>query len=299
MKINRPVELEMISETLEPSVVSVASEGAAKPASLKATHAILQTGRLGDLWFTVPLADDLWRRGHPVEVWYDQVYGNPFAHFPSVLPRPVKLAQLFPPGSRPATIANSAAAQAMLYAQLQRLGRKIVWNQIYPLRIGAWIENKPYPQYWYRRHPGVDFRRARTDLSVKDGGTILYFAASVSLRIGAESAFKQWLESNLETLRKVTNYRVLYVPPPGAPDHQSFETWRGDLDAYQRLIASCGMIFGIITSAHVLGQLLGKPVIACYANRRRLVDTIGNETIKLFPGDILHGRDLVGLLPDQ
>jgi hypothetical protein len=262
------------------------AEDSAKLA-IEQTHAILQTGRLGDLWFTVPLADYISRGDCRVEVWYDEVYGNPFAHFPSVSPRPVKLARVLPSGSRSATVANAAAAQVALYAKLKRLGRNVIWNQIYPLRLGAWLENKPYPQYWYRGHPGLDFRRARTTLSIENGRTILYFAASASLRIGAENEFSAWLEGNLETLRRYTKYRVLYVPPPGAPDHPNFETWRGDLDAYQRLIAGCGIVFGISTSAHVLGQLLGKPVVACYAYPRRMLDTIGNETIKLLPGDAI------------
>jgi len=266
----------------------VANAGAAH----EATHAILQTGRLGDLWFTVPLADRLVDLGRHVEVWYDRVYGNPFAHFPSVVPRPVKLTRVLPGKSRLATIVNAASEQALLFAQLKRLGRTVVWNQIYPLRLAAWLENEPYPQYWYRHYPGIDFRTARTTLAVENGRTILYFAASASLRIGAGSGFDAWLENNLERLRSHTGYRVLYVPPPGEPDHPRFDTWRGDLDAYQRLIAGCGVVFGISTSAHVLAQLLGKAVIPCYIDRRRLLDTIGAEKIKLYPGDLLGAEEL-------
>ncbi|MBD5635169.1 MAG: hypothetical protein IAI49_11890 [Candidatus Eremiobacteraeota bacterium] len=88
-------------------------------------------------------------------------------------------------------------------------------------------------------------------------------------------------------MRERTRYRVIYVPPPGGADHARFETWRGDLGAYQRLIARSGMIFGIVTSAHVLGQLLGKPVVACYRDKRRRIDTIGSETARLYPGELL------------
>jgi hypothetical protein len=77
------------------------------------------------------------------------------------------------------------------------------------------------------------------------------------------------------------------VPPPGAPDHPRYETWRGDLRAYQQLIARCGIIYGVNTSAHVLGQLLGKAVVACYPRVGRTIDTIGKETAKLCPGERL------------
>lgn len=256
-------------------------------------HAILQTGRLGDLWFTVPLADRLASLGHQVEVWYDEIYGDPFVYFPSVIARPAKLARVVPGSGRAARLANAAAQQLLLYARLRRLGRRVVWNQVYPFRLlAAYRSKQPYPYSWYRRYPGLDFRRAHSTLPLADDGTILYFAASASLRIGAASPFAPWLEANLELLETRTGYRVLYVPPPGEPDHPRFPTWRGDLDAYQRLIARCGLVFGISTSAHVLAQLLGKPVVACYADRRRIVDTIGGETAKLYPGELLDAAAL-------
>jgi len=249
--------------------------------------AILQTGRLGDLWFTVPLADHLASRGHTVEVWYDGNYGDPFTFFPSVTPKPVRLRGVLPGAGRIATVANSAAAQLVLYAQLKRLGRTVIWNQIYPFRVGAYLENRPYPCYWYRHFPEVAFRRARTTLTLANDRTILYFAASASLRIDDGGAYRSWLEANLHELETHTGYRVIYVPPPGGPEHPRYETWRGDLAAYQQLIARCGIVFGISTSAHVLGQLLGKTVIPCYVSRSRLVDTIGEESVRLFPGDTL------------
>jgi hypothetical protein len=44
---------------------------------------------------------------------------------------------------------------------------------------------------------------------------------------------------------------------------------------------------------------LGKAVIPCYASRRRLIDTIGGERIRLFPGDLLDVEALALLNVDD
>ncbi|PAW78393.1 MAG: hypothetical protein B9S32_07665 [Verrucomicrobia bacterium Tous-C9LFEB] len=257
--------------------------------------AILQTGRLGDLWYTVPLADYLTQNGQRVEVWYDQSFGNPFTYFPSVIPRPLPLPRLTHGFSVPANLLNSISQQLYLYEKLRQLGRQIIWNQIHPLGIGAYFANRPYPEYWYRRYPEISFRHVQTTLQCHNDRTLLYFASSVSLRVSAANLYEDWLDRNLRLLQKLTGYRVLYVPPPGTPDHPTYETWRGNLEAYQELIAHCGLVFGIITSAHVLGQLLGKPVVACYTSRRWIFDTIGGETLRLFPGDHISVEDSLKL----
>lgn len=253
--------------------------------------AILQTGRLGDLWYTVPLADYLAQNGQRVEVWYDQSFGHPFTYFPSVIPRPIQLPRFTDSSNVPFRLLNSIGQQLYLYRKLRQLGRRIIWNQIHPLGIGAYFSNRPYPEYWYRHYPTINFRRAQNSFQCRNDRTLLYFASSVSLRISAGNGYEDWLDRNLRQLQKLTGYHILYVPPPGAPDHPTHETWRGSLDDYQELIAHCGLVFGIITSAHVLGQLLDKPVIACYTSRRLIFDTIGGETLRLFPGDNISTED--------
>ncbi len=272
------------------SVVVPSLEGAFSGAV--ATYAIVQTGKLGDLWFTVPLADHLSDLGHRVEVWYDATYDAPFRYFPSIVPRPVGLPNIVLGSGRFGRVVNAVAKQAVLRARVSGLGRRVVRNEIYPFRLDAYLANRPYPESWYRPYPGVDFRRARTTLRVENVGTILYFAASSSLRVEPASANTPWLEDNVARLAEHTGCRVIYVPPPDAPEHHRFETFRGDAAAYQRLIASCDIVFGIITSAHVLGQLLGKAVVACYIDRRMTVDTIGGETIRLYPLERLDNKSL-------
>lgn len=254
--------------------------------------AILQTGRLGDLWFTAPLAEHLARQGHSVEVWYNDHYGNPFYFFPYITPRPTALPQPIPSATVPANLINWGFQQLYLRRRLRQLGRRIIWNQVYPFRLSAYLGNKPYPEFWYRHYPEVSFRRAMTTLNSGNEKTILYFASSLTLRVDPKSTLNDWLENNLTILQQHTGYRILYVAPPGAADHPRYETWRGDLNAYQQLIARCGLVYGIITSAHVLGQLLGKPIVACYRNENFQFDTIGDETVRLFPGGTVTVSDL-------
>jgi hypothetical protein len=58
---------------------------------MNSSVSILQTGRLGDLWYTAPLAKWYYDQGRDVEVVYDGMFGNPFAFFPYIKPRPVHL----------------------------------------------------------------------------------------------------------------------------------------------------------------------------------------------------------------
>lgn len=258
--------------------------------------AIVQTGRLGDLWFVVPLADYLTDRNYEVEVWYDEIYGRPFECFPSVISRPVRFNRFFSDATVGQRAVQSAMQQLTLLILVALKRRRIIWNQIYPLRLDAYVRAVPYPEFWYRHFPDANFRRARTTLGLANDRTILYFTNSVSLGIRGVNAFTPWLEQNLHVLAERTGYRIVYVAPPGEPDHPVHDTWRGTLVEYQSLIARCGLVFGISTSAHVLAQLLGKPVVACYKNRSRVIDSIGAETARLYPGDVLGENDLASIL---
>lgn len=254
--------------------------------------AIVQTGRLGDLWFVIPLADHLTDQDYSVEVWYDEIYGRPFEFFPSVIARPVKFNRIFAEGAVGLRAVRSALQQILILARLALGRRRLIWNQIYPFRLDAYVRGIPYPAFWYRNFPDLDFRRARTTLDVANDRTILYFTNSLSLGVRGCNAFTPWLEANLHKLAEHTGYRIVYVAPPGEPDHPVYESWHGRLDEYQGLIARCGLVFGISTSAHVLAQLLGKPVVACYKDRSRIIDSIGAETARLYPGEVLGEIDL-------
>ena len=65
------------------------------------------------------------------------------------------------------------------------------------------------------------------------------------------------------------------------------------------MIAACGMVFGIITSAHVLGQLLGKPTVVLYSERQSILDMIGYEDVKLTTGQVMDQDQIERLLPDK
>jgi hypothetical protein len=213
------------------------------------------------------------------------LFGNPFSFFPYINPRPVTLPRYCAKNVRWGHFYNEAVWQLVWLRKLKVEGRRVIWNQIFPFRwLQAHMRRVPYVVHWYRKYPHVDFRTAPTTLDVRNEKTILVFEASQSISFQKGAAYSDWIYRNLEELSEKTGYRPVVVAYGKQPDHPVYETWRGSLDDYQRLIASCGIVYGISTSAHVLGQLLGKPVVALYNDRQSPVDTIGSETSLLrFP----------------
>lgn len=250
---------------------------------------ILQTGRLGDLWFTTPLAWHLHQQGCEVEVAYNAKFGNPFTFFPYVKPRPLPLHDWFR-GSRFGYGFNEMIWQPSELLCLKIQGRTVIWNQIFPYRqLQSLSKGKSFVECWYEKYPQINFRRAPCDLDVTKGDTILLFTESQSIRFSRDRAYYGWIYSNLEKLVDYTGLRPLVVAYGNQPDHPEFETWRGSFEDYQRLIAGCGIVYGISTSAHVLGQLLGKPVIPLYKGHHPL-NRMGEGTLSLSQGECLPGK---------
>ncbi len=255
---------------------------------MKPCISILQTGRLGDLWYTAPLAKWYHDQGRGVEVVYDETYGDPFAFFPYITPRPVCLPRYCLKNVGWGHFFNEAIWQLSWLVKLRQEGRNVVWNEIFPFRwIQAHCLKRHYVEHWYRKYPQIDFRKAETTLDIRNDKTILVFQISKSVKFSMNASYYNWIYTNLETLIENTGYRPIVVAYGSQPDHPEYETWRGSLDDYQRLIASCGVVYGIITSAHVLGQLLGKPVVALYRAKQSIVDRIGEESVTLSEGQCL------------
>jgi hypothetical protein len=250
--------------------------------------AILQTGRLGDLWFTLPLAHHLHQQGLSVDIVYDAQFGSPFTFAPYVNARPVTLTEPFKFKGRWSYAGNQAVNQLRLYRSLKPQYQRTIWRQIFPYRwLGAIRENRPWPCQWYAEFPEISFRRVPTTLECRNEKTILLLTKSQSVRFNSGDAHVQWIEENLNRLVEATKYTPVYVAYGNEPDHPKYQTWRGSLAEYQQLVAHCGMVYGIITSAHVLGQLLGKAVVPLYGDRKAIYDTIGDEDAILFPHDRL------------
>lgn len=243
------------------------------------TVAILQTGRLGDLWFTLPLCHHLHTRGVRVEVVYDAACGSPFLFAPYVTPRPMSVKRVLPGDRWWGRFISEALIELAWLRMLKREGRIVVWNQLYPFRwLSGVLRRRPYPEYWYRHYPAINFRRAVTTLDVKPGDRILVFRHSRSLNMAEDAAYFAWIDRNLDRVVEATGMRPLVVAYGEQPDHGRYETWRGTMAGYQELIAGCGVVFGMSTSAHVLGQLLGKPTVVLYGRYQFVVNTIGAET---------------------
>jgi hypothetical protein len=251
---------------------------------------ILQTGRLGDLWYTVPLAQHLSRQGWLPEVVYDEDYGNPFSFFPEVSSRPVPMRKYFPDNHGIAHLLNESVWQLYWFFRLRREGGRIVWRQVFPFRwLQAHFSRVPYVTHWYRCYPDVDYRHAAARLDTRRDGTILVFRESQSISFDRTPRHYQWIDRNLDSVVERTGLRPVVIAYGDQPDHQRHETWRGTLDEYQQRVASCSAIFGIVTSGHVLGQLLGKPTVALYSASQSIVDTIGGETVALrYENDLTH-----------
>ncbi len=248
---------------------------------------ILQTGRLGDLWFTTPLAWHLHCQGYEVAVVYNSKFGNPFSFFPYVKPMPVKLRDWFP-GPRFGYGFNEMIWQPAEWVKLKFQGQRVIWNQIFPYRsVLSLAKRKPFVECWYERYPQINFRRAPCDLKVTSGDTILVFTESQSIRFTRDQAHRDWVDRNLRKVMAATGFRPVIVAWGSQPDHPEYETWRGSLEDYQRLIAGCGLVYGISTSSHVLGQLLGKPVIVLYDKNQHPLGRIGGETMYICQGDDL------------
>lgn len=246
---------------------------------------ILQSGRLGDLWYVTPLANALDAAGLEVRVVFNESFGNPFAFFPSITPCPVPATPL---RGRWRDALADATWQIDQWRLLRAQGGPVIWNQIFPLRwIQALAQGRCYPEYWYRNFPGCDFRRTLSTLTVSREPRILFFRRSHSFRALDSPALSAWLRANVRRLAEATGFEVVVVATAAEADDPEFPTWRGSLDEYQQLIARCSVVTGIVTSGHVLGQLLGKAVVAMYPQTVRSIDRIGGETIA-----ITHPEDL-------
>lgn len=246
--------------------------------------AILQSGRLGDLWFVTPLAHALHQLGARVSVVHRADFGDPFVHFPCAISSPAPA----PVRSKTTRLGHAAEEALWQWRQWQRLRREptpVIWNQIFPFRwLYAAASGASYPEYWYRNLPGIDFRTAPTTLEITTEPLILFFRRSFSFRGAIPDGFDVWMHHTLDRLAEVTGFRILVVATSEEPDDREHPTWRGSLDDFQRLVARCSVVAGITTSGHVLGQLLGKRVVAMYPRGVRAIDRIGGETISLeFP----------------
>lgn len=269
---------------------------------MERTPCIFQTGRLGDLWMTLPLGYYLFKRfNKPIPVYYDRIYGNDvFKFFPFVTGQPLDIKKILPEHNRVLRVISQGMGQLNTFFSLKKRHHEIIWNQIFPWRwFFARINNQPYPHYWYRNYPdALKSRVVPTNLNVKNGETILVFLESQSLPQLNSKYARIWLERNLDTLVKKTGFKPLVVAYGDQPYHKHYETWRGSMDEYQNLIADCGVVYGISTSAHVLGQVLGKPVIPLYGKNQHVMDTIGQEPLRLIEGTDFSKQDM-GKLDDH
>ncbi len=257
---------------------------------------ILQTGRIGDLWFALPLCKYLHDQGRDVEVVYDAQFGEPFTYVPYVRARPIIVQRPFSRDRGWSHFWNEAIIQTKWLRVLKQEGREVIWNQVFPFHWpGAVMRRIPYPVYWYRRYPQINFRRAETTLDVSAGDRILVFRHSQSLKMTEDAAYFDWIDRNLQKVVGATGLTPLVVAYGNQPDHDRYETWRGSMDEYQQLIAGCGMVYGVSTSAHVLGQLLGKPIVTLYSKRRLVIDSIGEENVTLVEGSDIKPDDLTVL----
>lgn len=246
--------------------------------------AILQSGRLGDLWFVTPLAHALHQLGATVRVIHRADFGNPFTHFPYAISSPAPA----PVPTRTDRLGYAAEEAAWQWRQWRRLRAEatpVIWNQIFPFRwLPALASGHSYPEYWYRRLPGIDFRRAPSTLDLATEPLVLFFRRSFSFRGAIPDRFDAWMRDTVRQIAAATGFRVLVVATNSEPDDEDHATWRGSLEEFQRLVAKCSIVAGITTSGHVLGQLLGKHVVAMYPPGVRSIDRIGAETIALeFP----------------
>jgi len=259
--------------------------------------AILQTARLGDIWFTTPLANSLHQGGHSVSVVYDAQYGNPFTYFPSIHPQPVQCRIWLRAKNRWAYALNQGLNQALLLNRLRRQYDRVIWREIFPWRWAGMVKaNIPYPDYWYRPFPGMQYRTAATTLKPGNERTILLFKKAQSLRFQMDDAYDRWIEDNLRLLLDATGLKPIFVAFGQEPDHPHYPTWRGSLEEYQQLVARCSIVYGASTSAHVLGQLLGKVVVPLYWLSHRIYNTIGQENARLFFGERLTQDQIAHLL---
>lgn len=255
--------------------------------------AILQTGRLGDIWLTLPLADHLHQQGIQVDCYYDARYGNPFSFTPYVNPKPVVLPDWIKLKNRWGYALNEAIHQARLLISLKRRYSRVIWRQTFPYRWlkVAW-DNRPGIRF-YDTFPEISRLRAPTTLDCSNDGTILLFCRSQSVRFVQDARHHQWIEDNLQLLVQATGYAPIHVAFGNEPDHPKYPTWRGNLDDYQRLIAKCGLVYGITTSAHAFAQLTGKANIHLHGGPHINYNRIGNETAWLYPYDRFSPEQLV------
>lgn len=260
------------------------------------TLTLLQTSRLGDLWFTTPMAWHFHQQGYDVEVAYHASFGNPFTFFPYIRPVPLPLTS-WAPRFRFQYLLHEMTGQPEAWLRLRKLGpRKIVWPQIYPWRLlPSILKNKPYSECMYERYPEIPFRQTRSTLPVTPGDTLLVFTESQSIPFVKDAAYFRWISENIERIARATGLRpvsVLYGNQTAPPN---CEIWRGSLEDYQRLIAGCGAVYGICTSAHVLGQLLGKPIVTLYQKKQQTLGRIGEDTVSLGEGEMITPAQLASL----
>ena len=255
--------------------------------------AILQTGRLGDIWITLPMAYYLHQKGIQVDCYYDARYGNPFSFTPYVNPKPVILPDWIKLKNRWGYALNEAIHQARLLVWLKCRYSRVIWRQVFPYRWlkVAW-DKRPGIRF-YDPFPEVPHLQAHTTLVCSNDRTILLFCRSQSVRFDQDAKHHQWIEDNLQHLVQATGYTPVHVAFGNEPDHPKYRTWRGNLDDYQRLIAGCGIVYGITTSAHAFAQLIGKANVHLHGGPHLSYNQIGNETAWLHPHDQLTVEQIV------
>lgn len=228
-----------------------------------------------------------------MEIAYHDVFGNPFSFFPYIRPVPLPLTS-WAPKFRFQYLLNEMTGQPEAWMRLRKMGRRrIVWPQIYPWRLLPSIaKRKPYSVCMYEKYPGLPFRETHSRLKVTPGDTLLVFTESQSIPFVKDDSYFAWISGNIDRIVRATGLRpvsVLYGDQVGPPN---CETWRGTLEEYQQLLAGCGAVYGICTSAHVLGQLLGKPIVTLYQKRQQTLGRIGEDTVALGEGETISEAQL-------
>lgn len=254
-------------------------------------YAIIQSGKIGDLWLTVNLADALHLYDAETTVVYDERHGDVFEFFPSVKAMPVPFKHWFKNEGFGHAF-NEAVWQIYWVIKMELRGYKVIWNQVYPFRwLHCYLKKMGFADYWYRKYSLFRSRRPATTLEVKDEGIMLVIPPG-----GSELPQIEFYH-NMVFAKELFGQKVIVIHS----DDRSHclvteEIWEGSFSDYQQLVASCSLVFGEATSAHVLGQLLGKKTVAIYKEGTPRTDFLGGETVRLIGDEVITDEQLEKLV---
>lgn len=247
------------------------------------TAAILQTGRLGDLWLTIPKIQQLAHEGYRITVVTDIAYSGAlsFVRDAHEVIYPFNMAS----DPRLMYAIRQAISQPLTYAYLKAKYDLVVWNQVFPYRMLK-SRKRPFPEVWYDKRDWLHVDLSRIDLDICDKGYIVVNGTSISNNVDHADS-QSWVE---KLALKYGSYDNCFYITHDSFKHPRLQTIRtNSVQELANIVAGCHAVVGVGSAMHSIGCVLGKHVVAAYTkwDGANKFGTIGHEARILAIGEMI------------